>query len=242
MSTTRTSNHTQRGMRSNQLPNIWWNLFLQSVRKEPHLDKLPFAAVCLDWKWEAETIVELPKAIFETGQHPAVRTEASRVVICMPGKDDYTKLKLYRSISLLSCMGKVVAKVVTELLAEEAERRRLLSDGRDGSSQRRSAFDAMAIMVDGADTSWSKRHLAGVPLMDIKAAFPSIGRVRLIHAMRGQGMEADLIRWMASVLIERMMELVINCNILERHPVEACIPHGSLVSPILFAVYMSGLI
>jgi hypothetical protein len=55
------------------------------------------------------------------------------VVIRKPGKDDYTKLKAYRSISLLSCMGKVVEKVAAELLSEEAEKRGLLSDGQFGS-------------------------------------------------------------------------------------------------------------
>jgi len=38
-------------------------------------------------------------------------------------------LKAYRSISLLSCMGTVIEKEVAELLAQEAERRGLLSNG-----------------------------------------------------------------------------------------------------------------
>jgi hypothetical protein len=44
------------------------------------------------------------------------------VLIGKPGKDDNTNLKAYPSISLLSSMGKVVEKVVTELLSEEAQR------------------------------------------------------------------------------------------------------------------------
>jgi hypothetical protein len=50
------------------------------------------------------------------------------VVIPKPGNDDYTQLKAYRSMSLLSCMGKGVEQVVAELLSDEAERRRLLSN------------------------------------------------------------------------------------------------------------------
>jgi len=49
-------------------------------------------------------------------------------MIRKPGKDHHMKLKAYRSISLLSCMGKVVENVAAELLPEEAERRGLLSD------------------------------------------------------------------------------------------------------------------
>jgi len=87
----------------------------------------------------------MTKAAILTGRHPAEWQRASGLVICKPGEDDYTQLKAYRSISLLSCMGKVVEKVVAELLSEEAERSGLLSDGqftsrKDGkpSTQQRS--------------------------------------------------------------------------------------------------------
>jgi len=69
------------------------------------------------------------------------------VVIGKPGKDDYTQLKTYPSISLLSCMGKVVEKVVAELLSGEAERRGLLSDRQFGSRRGRSAIHAAVIRV-----------------------------------------------------------------------------------------------
>jgi len=78
--------------------------------------------------------------------------------------------------------------------------------------------------------------------MDIKAAFPSVGRGRLIHTMRGKGMDRDLIRWTASFFSDGTVEMEIESNVVERHPVEAGIPQGSPGSPILFAIYTSGLI
>jgi hypothetical protein len=128
-------------------------LFAQSVKKAPGPDKLSFGAVHLLWRWDKERIVELAKGAVPTGLHPAVWMWASGVVIRNPGKDDYTKLKAYRSISLLRCMGKVVEKVVAELLPEEAERRGLLSDGQFGNRKRGSEIDAAAIMVDRAHTA-----------------------------------------------------------------------------------------
>jgi len=88
-----------------------------------------------------------------------------------PGKDNDTQLKAYRSISLLSCMGNVVENVVAELLSEEAKRRGLLSDGKFGSRSRRSAIDAVAILVGRAHAAWRDSHIASVLFMDIKAAF-----------------------------------------------------------------------
>ena len=185
--------------------------------------------------------MELERAVVRTGRHRAVWKRASRGVIRKPENDDYTKQKSYRSILLLSCLRNVVEKVVGEVLAEEAERRGLNSGGQYGSRKRRSEIDAAAIMVDRAQAAWRQGLIAGVLLMDIKAAFPSIGRGRLIHTMRGNGMDGHLIRWAASFLTGRMVEMVIEGNVMERHPVEAGIPQGSPVSPILIAICTSGL-
>jgi len=152
------------------------------------------------------------------------------------------KLKSYRTISLLSCMGKVVEKVVAELLSEEAKRRALLSDGQFGSRKTRSAINAAAIMVDRAQAAWKPDIMTGVLLMDIKAAFPSAARARLIHAMKAKKIDRDLIPWTESFLSERKVEMVIEGNVLQSHPVEAGGPQGSLVSPILFAIHTAGLI
>jgi len=53
-------------------------------------------------------------------------------------------------------------------------------------------------MVDRAHAAWRVGHIGGVLQMDIEAAFPRIVRGRLIHTMRGQGMDGVLIRWNSS--------------------------------------------
>jgi hypothetical protein len=88
--------------------------------------------------------------------------------------EDYRKLKLYQTLSLLSCMGRVVEKVVAEILSNEAERRALLSDGQFGSRNKRSAIEAAAIMVDRAHSACKEDNIMGVLLVDIKAVFPSV--------------------------------------------------------------------
>lgn len=91
-------------------------------------------------------------------------------------------------------MVKVVAKVVPELLAEEPETRGLLSDVQFRSRKRCLAISAAAIMVDRAHADWRQGSLAGVLLIDLITAFPSVRWWRLVHTMKNKGIDGDLIR------------------------------------------------
>jgi len=150
------------------------SLIPQSVKQALGPDQLSFCAIRLLWKWDKARIVRLTRAAIHMGIHPAVWKRASRVVIRKPRKDDNTKLKAYRTISLLICMGKLVEKVAAELLSEDPERRGLKNDRQFGSREGWSGIDAAAIMVDSAHAAWTNGHMTGMLLMDIKVVFPSV--------------------------------------------------------------------
>jgi len=91
-------------------------------------------------------------------------------------------------------------------------------------------------MVDRAHAAWTNGHITGVLLMDIQTAFPSVTKGRLVNLMKVRQMDGDLIRWAESCLGDRTVEMIFEGNAIERHPVEAGVPQGSPVSPILFAI------
>jgi len=95
-------------------------------------------------------------------------------------------------------------------------------------------------MVDSSHPAWREGHITGIFLMDIMAAFLSIGRGRLIDTMRGEGMDRDLVRWRASCLTDHTVEIIIHTNALERQLIELGIPQGLSVPLILFTIVKSG--
>jgi len=60
--------------------------------------------------------------------------------------------------------------------------------------------------------------------------------------MKAKRIDGDLIRWTKSFLSDRMVEMVIKGNVLQRHSVEAGVPQGSPLSPILFVIHTAALI
>lgn len=159
-----------------------------------------------------------------------------------PGKDDYTKLKAYGAISPLSCMGIVIEKVIEELLSEVAKRGGLLSDRQLRSSKGRSAINAAAIMVDRGHAAWTTGQITGVLLMNIKAAFQSVAKGKLVNIMKVRQMDGEFIQWPERFLSQRPVETIIMFNAIVRHPGEAVVLQGSPLSPILFGIYTSGVI
>jgi hypothetical protein len=78
-------------------------------------------------------------------------------------------------------MGKVVKKVVEELLSEEDKRGGLLSNGQSGSRKGQSAIAAVVIVVNQAHLAWKNSNITGILFIDIKAAFLSMPKGRLLN-------------------------------------------------------------
>jgi len=97
-------------------------------------------------------------------------------------------------------------------------------------------------MVDTAHAAYTHGHITGMLLIDITAAFPRVSKGMLVNLMKVRQMDGDLRPWTESFLPERMVEMIIDGNTIERHLVEAGVPQGSPVSLILFAIYTSSLI
>jgi hypothetical protein len=95
-------------------------------------------------------------------------------------------------------------------------------------------------MVNRAHPTWKEDNITGVRLLDIKAAFPSVARGRLIHAMKAKKIDGDLLQLTESFISERTVEIVSKGNVLQSHPMEAGILQGSPVLPIGLTIHTAG--
>jgi hypothetical protein len=97
-------------------------------------------------------------------------------------------------------------------------------------------------MIYRGHAGWTNGHITVVLLMDIKAAFLSVAKGRLVTLKKVRQMVRYLVRWTESSMSERTVAMIPEGNAMERHPVEAGVQQGSPVSPILFAINTSVLI
>jgi hypothetical protein len=97
-----------------------------------------------------------------------------------PDKPDYTQIKAYRVISLLNCLGKVVEKVVADMIAAYCKAAEVLHTGQIGCQRHQSTLDAVSCLVQGVHNAWAQRQIAGALFMDVKSAFDHVAAARLI--------------------------------------------------------------
>jgi ribonuclease HI len=215
-------------------------LFSLSTKKAPGPDRLNFKAIRLLWEWDQDRVLALLKQCFRVGYHPKRWKIARGILLRKPNKPDYTIAKHYRIICLLNCLGKLAEKAAAEILSKMCEQTGLLHRGQFGSRKRRGAIDAVTKLIAAVEQAWKNKKIAGTLFLDIKGAFPNVIRQQLVQRLVQIKIPGDIIRWVDSFFTDRKIQLVIDGYTCPAKEVEAGLPQGSPISPILFAIYISG--
>lgn len=169
-------------------------------------------------------------------RHPRVWKVARGVPIPKPNRPSYA---LAKSSSLLNCLGKVVERVVTELLCRHCEGNGTLHDRQFGARRERSAMEAVGTLVGWVEGSWKRKEITGAVCMDVAAAFPSVSRGCLLRRLTEMKVDEDIVGWAGSFMQDRRVRMVID-GAEEEIGVTTGLPQGSSVSPIIFIIYVSG--
>lgn len=216
-------------------------LFVQSVKKAPGVDGISFKALRLLWRWAEDRIVALIQGCVRTGYHPCTWKTAKGILLRKQGKPTYTVAKAYRVISLLSCLGKVVERAVATWIASFCETREIFHRGQFVCRQGRGTSDAVAQLVTKVENAWVKNRTALALLLDVKGAFDRVNKKQLLNRMVQVGMAGNIVHWVDSFLSDRRAMLVIDGRTGETHGIQAGLPQGSPVSPVLFILSISAI-
>lgn len=114
-----------------------------------------------------------------------------------------TKRRNCTRISLLSCLGKGLERLIARRLAWTCVSHGVLNPQQAGALPKRSAVDLVASLVHDIEVALSQQKVATLVTMDIQGAFDTVMRNRLILRLRQQGWPTALVKWVASFMQDR---------------------------------------
>jgi endonuclease/exonuclease/phosphatase family metal-dependent hydrolase len=182
------------------------------------------------------------KACMEQSYHPRSFREANTIVLKKPGKPDHTVAKAYRPIALLNTLGKALESIMAVRLSDWAETHNLLPKEQMGARRNRSTETALRLLTESIFTAWSCGKVASMLSLDGTGAFDRVNHPRLMYDLRIKGIPAWFVKWVESFVSERKTTVTINRTTSAPLEVQAGIPQGSPISPILYLFFNAPLL
>lgn len=133
------------------------------------------------WDHIKEHVYCLFQACILQGHRPRPFRIAQIVMLHKPNKADYTEIRSWRPISLLSCLGKGLERLVARRIAHTALTHKVFSPQQIGALPKRSTVDLVSCLTHDIEHALEGRNFtATVMTLDIQGAYDSVLRKRLL--------------------------------------------------------------
>lgn len=210
---------------------------LRTGNTSPGSDNITVQMLKAVWHVIGSHVHRLYEGCLTIGHHPKPFREVEVVMITKPGRRNLSTARAWRPISLLSCLGKGLERLIARRLAWASIHYGVLHPQQAGALPKRSAVDLVAALLHDIEEAFARGQVATLVTMDIQGAFDTVLRNRLILRLREQGWPEHLARWAGSFMHDRSARVRYQDITTPSSPLQCGLPQGSPVSPILFLLY-----
>ena len=152
-------------------------------------------------------------------------------MIPKPGKDGKIPGN-YRPISLLRCMEK---KMLAGRIRTFLEKEKLFNKWQNGFRNKRIVMEQVFRLVEGFIKKWKGRAI----FIDVEKTFDSVWHDGLRYKLINCSLHRKMVRLISSFLRDRTIKVDCCNNCSEEVNLNADTPQGSVLSPLLFIIYVN---
>ena len=148
----------------------------------------------------------------------------------------------YRPISLLSVVSKTFERIICEQLTQYLEENHLQSPSQFGFRKGRSTSDLLLLLSKAWHDALDIGRPSLVIALDIAGAFDCVWHRGLTAKLEQLGITGNLLHLLSSYLTGRSLRVAVNGHASASFPVEASVPQGSVLGPILWNIFFNDLL
>ncbi|XP_045127733.1 uncharacterized protein LOC123514149 [Portunus trituberculatus] len=147
----------------------------------------------------------------------------------------------YRPISLLSCIGKLLERLVNTRLTWWLEANNKLAEEQCGFRPHRSTLDVLGQIEYHICDTYRQRQVMMALFLDLEGAFDSAPHEGILYKLALMGITGTTLAWVRDFLTGRSFQVAVGASLSPSQGIHRGVPQGSILSPLLFNVLLSDL-
>ena len=147
----------------------------------------------------------------------------------------------YRPISLISSIMKLFERVIEQWLRSHIEHIGFISKHQSGFRRAKSTNDHLFRLSQSIMERFNREEHVVAAFLDVEKAFDSVWHNGLRYKIYHLDLNTKMTYWLSDFLVGQLIQVNVNSFLSSQINPQAGVLQGSVLSPLLFLIYVNGL-